>query len=190
MFVIPFSFYQPNAPTGDGTNFVFSSSGDTNGLFYYLGTNGYTTSFSNPSLSTITASASSIQFLGTPADKVTDRTTDFCHTQSESNAWIKIDLGATRTFTPNYYSVRNRSDDSSNNLNDWILQGSNNDSTWTDLNTQVGNIFGQGNWFSTAVVGVSTSYRYFRILQQGINSSGGLFLVLAELEIYGTLTIV
>jgi hypothetical protein len=93
--------------------------------------------------------------------------------------------------------MRNRNSDATNLPRSWKLQGTNvvsanteagfNGASWTDLDTQSSNatIVAASGWFSGPVTGVTTAYRYLRIIQTGLNSSSQNFFCISEIEFYG-----
>jgi len=206
----PFGFWKTvgagaTAGGAGGSNtrvLTYSSDGDTNGASYFAGKNytsggtwtnphtaGYLTVVNTP----LAASGSALSFV--------NRTLDHSvFTGNTVNSYAGIDLGAGRSLVPTYYSMRARDDDNTNLPRNWKLQGTNsvtadNDgawiaATWTDLDTRTSNttISVASAWGSFAVTGVSTGYRYLRIVQTGTNSSGNSYFCIQEIEFYGTLT--
>jgi F5/8 type C domain len=72
--------------------------------------------------------------------------------------WLRIDLGSTKTITS--YSIQSRIDSLAHQPTAWTLQGSNDNSTWTTVDTRSG--------IATVAIGtligtwaVSGSYRYW-----------------------------
>jgi hypothetical protein len=183
------NFLQGLSNGGSSLQFDLKFNGDKQGLFYYLGTNAYTQSFTNPANNgTIVTSQSSIYTGGYEFSKCFDRGNGLFHTLNEANQWGKIDLGISRAFLLKYYSIRARGDSDGHHLRHWQLQGSNDDSGWTTLDTQTNRtdlIF--NNWLAFDLRENSTAYRYFRLLQNGMDSHGLTYLVLGELEFYGNL---
>ena len=96
--------------------------------------------------------------------------------------WLKYDLGSGITKILNKYTVQARASFGETAPRDFKFQGSNNDSTWTDLDTQVDQVFSNGELKTYTFVNV-TAYRYYRILGTE-NSSGGFpnYMQIAELE--------
>jgi hypothetical protein len=175
--------------TPGSVDLIFNTSGDSKGLFYYLGTEGLIVAWGNPHTKGIITVSLSSAFDGAnnnpPA--LINRTADNgSASQNVANSWFKFDLKA-RTLIPTYYSIRGRTFNASH-LRNWKFQASNDDSAWTDLDTKVSNttITADG-WGSFPVTGITTAYRYFRILQTGLNSFGDNVLTMGEFEIYGTL---
>ncbi|MGC8711057.1 MAG: discoidin domain-containing protein [Leptodesmis sp.] len=179
---------------------TYSSDGDTNGLFYLLGTNMGMQPWANPAQNSntdtnysnnykILLSASSIS--GNLSD-FTDRATSSSYTSTNTvGQWVKVDIGGFRSLSCNKYSIRHYTS-SSNYPRNWKLQGSNDNSTWTDLDVRSSDttINAANAWGTfTCNQGVNTAFRWFRILNNGLTSSGTYYICLGEWELYGTLTI-
>jgi hypothetical protein len=175
-------------------NLTWVSNGDNNGLFYYLGSNG--SEWKNPSdTNIITAIVSSGGF---SPNLLFNRTLDLWYTSNSVNSWIAIDIGQ-RNFILNKYAIRH-DDETGYYLRNWKLQGSNNvnvnsvaginAATWIDLDTRINDVTinSVGGWGSFNV-NTSNVYRWLRLLQNGVNSSSDNYLVMSEIELYGTLTL-
>lgn len=166
---------------------TYTLSGDSNGLFYYLGTTGTGSGWSNPFLSNLIVLSASSFFDSSNSDlsRLVNRLDDNgIATANQVNSWIKIDLRQ-RTLLPSYYSVRARQFNA-NLIRNWKMQASNDDTTWIDLDTRVSNNLAASQWFSVAI-STTNYYRYFRILQTGLSSSSDNILTLGEVELYGIL---
>jgi len=180
----------------DGLELTYVANEDSNGLFYYLGTNKGASGWTNP----VTAGQMSIvvrtlQF-GNPADLV-DRTTNQWYTSNVANSFVGIDIGLNRLLTLNSYTIRNRVE-SVEYLRTWNLEGSNNvagntiadyaAATWEAIDVRTGdssllaaNAFGHFD----ANMNNKKRYRFFRLIQTGPNGSSNAYLCIAELEFYG-----
>jgi hypothetical protein len=174
-----------SSSTNIGYDFRFL--GDKNGVIYALGTAMYTTAFSNPANnSTIITTSSSVQS-GHTFSKAFGRNPTVSHTSNGGSQWMEVDF-LSRLIKPRYYLIQGRNDFNGHHPRNWKLQGSNNDSTWIDLDTQLNNAtITQNTWFYGDVREVNQFYRYVRILQTGANSSGDTFLTLGQIEFYGDL---
>ncbi len=64
---------------------------------------------------------------------------------------------------------------------DWILQGSNDDTTWTDLDTRTDETTWTAETFNTYTFTNSTPYRYYRLYVSDENSRG--YLDIDEFEL-------
>lgn len=164
------------------------------GIVNWLGTQGEQTTFANPAWragggSFTTSQSSTIDTVRTSA-KATDHRLDAnngsVHTSNSAGEWWKVDFGSGATVTPTRLGIVGRSFGGLHPRN-FKLQGSNDDSTWTDLLTVTADGPADGTWWSSAVSGAS-AYRYLRILQTGTNSGAGLHLTLGEIEVWGTIS--
>ncbi|MEH2460921.1 hypothetical protein [Nostoc sp.] len=172
---------------GVSVSLTFANDADTNGLFYYLGTNKGSAAWSNPSGNLLTVIASSIGY-GSPTTLV-NRQGDKFWTDNETNCWVSF-LLQTGALKCNHYSIKSRSNDNGYYPRTWKLQGSNDGSTWTDLDVQIENttLVSAGQWLSLSVAASSVYYSRFRLLKNGKDSAGYDFLCLDEVELYGSFT--
>lgn len=177
----------------------YVSNNDNNGLFYYLGSNKKTQTFTNPySLSEITFVAT-VEASAFPNFLIlTDRSLDDqrIYTYATQNEYIGVDIGFGRTIKINNYSLRSTP---YNIPRRWKLQGSNNvlsntvtgfnNATWVDIDTRNPDNSLAGNTTVTFSPNGSTtdSFRWIRILSIGANSEGSTVMELNQWEFYGRL---
>ena len=167
-------------------NLNYTSDGDSNDIFYFIGTVNNTTTFTNPQS---IANAISIQ-VNTLSNgtllNLTDRSVNGLATTDVANSNVTINLGSNRTLLLNKYSIRSRNIGSTY-IRNWKLQGSNDNSTWVDLDTQTNNatITAASGWVSITVTGLTVAYQYFKLVQNGLNASSTNVLNLGELQLYG-----
>lgn len=184
--------WQPDDTTGSTIPFVFTQEGDTNGLISYLGTKGNSSTFITPTgLSypwLVTTTVSSNLTGDSPSNAVDRNNSTIIHTAGVENSWWKLDLGKNKSFKPTKYTLRTRSDTNDNNPKTWKLQGSNDDINWVDISIESIPLT-IASWFVSQDINAVESYRYIRIIQNGINTSNELFLVFAGIELYGLLNI-
>lgn len=173
--------------TSSPSNLTYVSDGDTNGLFYWLGTNKGTTSWSNPFPQLTYSRSGSGVYDNFPT--MTDRAINAHpnNTWLESSPYIQVDLGAGNAISPNYVSIRSwiNTDRLPRNFK---IQGSNNGTTFTDLLTVTNNttITGMAQWLSLPISG-STAYRYLRYTAVSPGDSNNVVeIALGEWEFYGT----
>ena len=166
-----------------GSSRTFANSGDNNGLFYYLGTSLGTLPWSNPSGNGLIISASAVES-GTLSLLVDKQGSQFW-TPSVANNWVSFSLTKGK-LTCNYYSIKSRISDVDYYPRNWKLQGSNDNSSWTDLDTQTNNasLNSIDQWLSLPVT-TADSYSSFRLLTTGVNSSNYYHLCLGKVELYG-----
>jgi len=182
-------------------NLTYSAVGDTNGVFYFLGTNYGADPWSNPVTSTQISAFRFANGAGTVAD-LFDRTTNTTNTSGAATTdYVFMDLGANRSLLPNRYTLRNY-DQPNRAIRNWKIQGSAsvpapyNDAnitsaTWVDLDVRVNDTTMPGNvasvWATyTPNQSNSTPYRFLRLFRTGVDSLGGNYLTTAEIEMYGT----
>jgi len=178
------------AAAGPGqATLTFSSIFDTNGAVYFIGTNYLADSFTNPHTSGRVVCDRISNGQGTPTQLVS-RAYEDSYSGNTSGSWISIDLGAARSLKVNHYSLSGATSTGSY-LRSWKLQGSSDNSNWTDLDTQTSNatINGASQSVDVAVAGQTVFYRYLRILlSSGGASDGTNYLVCSDFEFYGTLS--
>jgi len=171
--------------------FTYESDFDTNGLMYYLGTDGGNREWVNPmqaspSLVTVTCnhnmeSGSLWNILGRTASS------GYVSPPSASGNWFMIDLGD-RVIQPTYYTLRH-GHATSFALRNWRFEGSNDNEKWDVLRQHTADTglidnssYRSFSWPLTA----TQAYRYFRIHGTGMDSSGSYqYLMLMGVEIYG-----
>ena len=135
-----------------------------------------------------------------------DRSKMYCYTTDEENSWFSLDLGEDLRASPSHYTLRHGQGWKRNALRNWVLQGSNNEKTWTNLSIHqndrtIGSSFATGFWEvserkkdeekgddggGNGGEGVG-SFRYFRVLQTGRNSSDNHTLCVTGFEMFGSL---
>jgi hypothetical protein len=185
-----------SAPDGSLT---YVSDGDTNDLFYWLGTNLGTTTWSNPAgTSALTVVASSAD-LGTP-DSLSDRVPSNFYTIDAPDQWIAWALASGKTIAVSRYTIRSRNFDTNHLPRNWVLEGTNsvstfditgiNAATWTAIDTRSSDstLTAVNQYYTMVVNGSGSAFRYIRLRQTGINSNSGFYFTPAELALYGTYT--
>ena len=174
--------------------FVFRSCFDENGLFSYTGTGGNTEVYGNPHLKGYLVANRSSNNSGDAADFV-GREKKCSYTDNIALSWMSVDLGVSRSLQVNHYCLRHGySADNQCVLRSWQLQACNDGMNWVVLrehsnDTSMGtSAYCEGHWEVNSPAS-NTSYRHFRILQTGKNSSGTDHLMCCGMELYGKLTI-
>jgi hypothetical protein len=169
---------------------TYVSDGDTNGVFFYLGTVHNTVSWINPVTNgRVSFSNNSGALVSGSFPLLTDRTTGTVLGSNTVGSWIQVDL-RTYELRCNRYSIRNITA-TTTNLRNWQFQGSKDAITWVTLDAQTNNttISVASTWYNFNVNNVGF-YRYFRIQSTGKDSSGSSdYVALGELELYGKLRI-
>jgi hypothetical protein len=111
-------------------------------------------------------------------------------TENVKKSWISVDLGPDRTLVPKHYCLRHGTGDKDGRLKNWQLQASNDAMKWTTLQSHTKDkSFPETGWAvgDWPVEECEAPYRYFRILQNGMNSDCINILCCAGIELYGNL---
>lgn len=101
--------------------------------------------------------------------------------------WLKLDCGSGNLYTLTSYSLQvNTIPEANRAPNDWTMEGSNDDSTWSTLDT----VTNEASWTSGETRTftcdtATTAYRYFR-LNITSNNGDATYTQVAELKLYGT----
>ena len=164
-----------------GGQFVYTSDGDTSGVFYFLGTDRGASSWQNPYTSgRIDILMSS--FLGgqSPREALVNRAPAHVHTSLETNPWITFDLKENR-LNLNYCSYRFRDNDPQYMPNRLIVSGSNDNVSFTQIADQ--SIAPVVNGWASFPVSSAESYQYIRFTVP-IRT----YFTAGEFELYGTLS--
>lgn len=168
---------------------IFSSAGDANGVFYYLGTALGITAWSNPAgnsrnLLTTTASSTESGNVNTLSGRVPSE----WFTSASANSYVQFYLGG-HSLICNHYTLQTRANDADYYPRNWYFQGSNDGVAWITLDTQTNNLSLNtiSQWADFPITS-SVGYRYFRILQFDNDSSGAPYLCLGQVELYGAFT--
>ncbi|GAM17293.1 hypothetical protein SAMD00019534_004680 [Acytostelium subglobosum LB1] len=167
--------------------FEYNYDFDNKGIIYWIATMGLKEKWSNPHQSGRIKITSSSVDKGFHHDIVELSPSAFW-TKDVPASWVTIDLGPNRSVIPMYYTIRHgffKSD----SLRTWDFQGSVHGEHWTVLKRHTNDAslnlkYATHTW---QIPGVTTAYRYFRILQTGKNSNNRNFLLLGGFEIYGEL---
>jgi hypothetical protein len=180
--VIPIGSY--SIPTARFTTCAYVSDGDANGVFTFLGAL-TTGTWGNPQTSGQIVLAASNLGSGTLAAIVNHDSSDTFNNPL-SNNWFSVDLLTSRTLVVNKYSFRQRAA-GVDLIVSMKLQGSIDNTSWTDITTadlptQTANI-----WTSFSVPSAQSPYRYFRIVKNGNDTDGNGYFCIGEWELYGTL---
>jgi E3 ubiquitin-protein ligase HECTD1 len=111
-------------------------------------------------------------------------------TPNVANSWIQIDFRNYRLI-PTHYSVRNRIDVDGNHLRNWVVEGSEDGTTWIELDRHENDCVlrgvGGAHTFSISHPSRFPMIRMIRLHQTGVNSNGNDWLVLKSIEFFGQL---
>jgi hypothetical protein len=102
---------------------------------------------------------------------------------SEGTPWIKIDLGTPKKVSTYKYQARSPSNGQS--WKDWVLDGSNDNSTWTRVDTVVGEPNTTPAEVRTFACDAPGTFRYWRWT---ITATWGTYAEAASLELHESLT--
>lgn len=203
--IISLDFHKNMSIANNGLSFNYEYDFDENGLFYYLGTLGKTTTYRNPyEIDQVKVFASSI-VKGSLADFV-GRNSVNLRTLNEENSFIGIDLGKERLLVPSCYSFKNRNS-SSHVMLCWQLEASNDKISFDILDRRIfsianntkkhqsiekeRNLLKQPGCTSTWNLNKKIrekypdGFRYFLLKQIDKNSSGGYNMAISGFELYG-----
>jgi hypothetical protein len=169
---------------GGTISLTYSSPGDTNGLFYYLGTDGLTTSWSNPTPSKVTFIGNSLYTPSLATNRITNDGADAVQATNPPN--FTIDIGTSRILLLNRYTIYCRNN--SYRASTWKVEGSNDNGNFTLIHNQSSTFdWGSGTWYTSPNITSDTAYRYFKFtLLTGTNGGGESDI--NEIELYGDLT--
>lgn len=99
-----------------------------------------------------------------------------------ATGWVKYDFGSGVTKTVRRYRLTSANDTDGRDPMNWTLDGSNDDSNWTTVDTRTGEAFGNRNETREFKLnGTAGAYRYYRLNITSNASSGSLAVIqLAE----------
>ncbi len=172
-------------PGARGT-YTYSSDGDTNGVFYALGSYIGGGSWVNPYTAGLVGIVAPTGLFSTNSYiTIVDRASNNSATNDVANSSFIFDLGIGRSLVMSKYSYRAWT--SGNNLpTAFVIQGSNDAVNWTTLDTQTGLSLSAAQWLSATVTNM-TPWRYFQMKNIATDSSGNNYLTIGEMEFYGIL---
>lgn len=181
------------SPSPSPLTFTWVSNGDINGVCYFRGTDNGAIAWTNPHTAGRVVVSRSSTLNGADADLV-NRAIDYNTTDNNSGEWVRIDLGAGNQLVVTDYTLQNGSNAGFDHTpRNWKLQGSNDGSAWTDIDTRTNNTdiaFSSGAWAKFTLGSTPAAYRYLRVLATGVNNGGDAteFLQVGEFEFYGSFT--
>lgn len=177
--------------------FVHQTDFDTNGVFYWIGTNANTADeWTNPSkyMHVVVTSSDGRQLPYGHVDDILsrDRKALNCHSQDKVDSWFAIDLGM--WIIPTAYTMRHARGYNQSALRTWDFQVSKDGVTWTTLfehkgDTSLNEPGSTATWPLSVPAAELQGFRHIRIQQRGLNSSKSTsYLSLSGLELYGKVT--
>lgn len=180
-----------NSASGGVSNSIaaleYVSSGDANGLFYYLGTNQLISSWKNPFL----AGQIGMEMIGgtggtnNPQLLVDRQQTGSGSFYSDSliNSEVRIDLSLGLKFLPTAYTIQHSD---GFQLINYRVDASDNAVTWDTLDSVAVSTYAAWEWVKRDVNAIQP-YRYFRFVNTGADLNGNFYICISEIEFYGIL---
>jgi len=165
--------------------FKYHSDFDTNGVLYWIGTNGGKQSWSNPAVSGLVKTTRSSEGGGVATD-IAGRTVSASFSGNQSGSWWSIDLVRYR-ITPHKYTLRGYAAPGFV-IRNWVLEASNDGTDWTTVKRHdydSGLLPAAGATASWDIENVTQSYQHFRIRSTGPNSASDHRLFCSGIELYG-----
>jgi hypothetical protein len=184
----------PSLSLNSFKTFDYGSDFDTQGILYYLGSQGNTKDWINPvDLGLIQLTCTAIKQDSEPLKCFIGRSPGRGVLVDRLNSWFCVDfLGF--SVVPTHYTLRHYSSKDSHSLRTWQLQGSNDFFNWNTLFDHIDDDSLQERnstktWKLPQNQITQQSYRLFRVILLGLNSSNYYYNVCcAGFEIYGKLS--
>lgn len=132
-----------------------------------------------------TASASHENQPSEGSDEAFDNSSSTKWLAFNTTPWLKYQFPSSETHIVTKYAITSGNDDDTRDPKDWTLEGSNDNTNWTTVDTVTGETFasrGLRKEFICDAPG-STAYEYYR-LNISSNNGNGSITQLAELEMY------
>lgn len=172
-------------PKQSGTIIEFNNNNNLDGIINFLKKQS-----NNNIQNIINITASSIGCLYYPLTNIIEYENNikYTFTKNEPNQWICIDF-KNRKIIPTHYTIRT-SHDVNNHLKTWVIEASNDNSTWDKLDEQTNNNTTNGkNIVHTFPISTKNdkAYEYIRIRQTEKNWNNNNYLDLSAIEFHGTL---
>jgi hypothetical protein len=161
-------------------------------IFWYIGTNGLTTGYTNPIDGTRIVQTNSGVESGRSspvvlADRIYSTATAGPYVSSVSpNSWFQLDFGGAKTVSITKVAIQQRGDSALVMHRTLAVQYSSDGVTFTTATTFTATT-GQGGWSTFDVTGFPSS-RYLRIMHISVDSSGSNYFIASELLLWGAIT--
>ena len=167
--------------------FAYHSDFDGQGIVSYLA--GGLSNYRNPAeTGLVVVSSSPLAADSEPASAIVGTSAVRCVTAPRPNAWFALDFNE-RSIAPTHYSLRHYSSWDTEALRTWTFEASVDGQNWIILRSHIDDtsLNAKGATHTWNLPGSATPvfYRYFRVLQRGLNSNRHNFLALSGFEIYG-----
>lgn len=170
--------------------FKFVDNHDTNGIIYWIGTNGHTKEFENPSktgLIDVTLSSPVVPKECSKHD-VIDRKPNEIYWGWGGEQWVIIDLKEHNFLKCTHFTIRHGLPSKDSYMTNWTFEGSNDKENWDILYVSKEACFKKE--FDVVTINIKPTnqyYRYFRIVQKEDPTNLNKFLSVSGIELYGEL---
>jgi hypothetical protein len=183
-----FSIYYLPGNEPPTVTFTRQSAGDTNGVFYYLGTAGLTTGFTNPATTgAITATTNTALDVRTAVkcfDRDNNGNSTIWHSNDVAGAWCQVEFKNNQSFRVTGFELWSSDQHSLDSLgSNAKLQASLDGSTWTDIVTFSATAGGNVRYFNNSFTN-NDFYTYYRFY---CPNSG--YHIIGDIEFYGLLQV-
>ncbi|EAY19771.1 hypothetical protein TVAG_178150 [Trichomonas vaginalis G3] len=112
--------------------------------------------------------------------------TGWFYTRNIPDSWIQMDFKNKR-IAPTWYSIKSDGN-SCSHIKNWVLEGSDDATNWSMVDEQRDNSILNGQFnVGTFKCSKSRFYRYFRIRQIDLNTSGNNYLGMCNFEMFGSI---
>ena len=119
------------------------------------------------------------------AAKVFDQNVDTkWYVSSNRTPWIVYDFASTTAKVVTSYIVGSGNDMPDRDPKSWVLEGSNNGSTWTAVHTQSNQVFASRKLLKTYTVSNTTGYQMYRFRVTANNGNASSYQM-SELQLFG-----
>lgn len=172
---------------------TYSSNGDTNGVFYAIGSTFGGRTWLNPmTKGSLVVNGYDNALAVTVGSGAVDRdaTVDLgITTNAAGNFWkCTLPQGFLLLINKNTIQCRPNASGLGSNVASYKLEGSIDGFLWVTIQTISGLTYvAASDWKATTITGATTPYRYFRMLWQSNETGSNSFFFLTNWEIYGTL---
>ena len=120
---------------------------------------------------------------GEKISKLIDNNFTSDYLTAHASAWVQYKAPASYVVTN--YTITSANNAPERDPLNWTLQGSNNGSTWTIIDTRSNEDFPKRSQTRTFYFNNNVGYTYYRL---NMSNNGGKFMQVAEIELYGNLT--
>jgi hypothetical protein len=181
---------EPDSPAAEQhpqQTYVYQSDFDGQGIVTYLA--GGLANYSNPAeKGLIKITSSPLANDSQPASAIVGNEVVRCVTAARAHSWFALDFGE-RSIAPTHYTLRHYNSWDTEALRTWTFEASVDGQNWVILRSHLDdtslNAKGATHTWNLTSENTPTYYRYFRILQRGLNSNRHHYLALSGFEIYG-----